>query len=116
MNEPLHPMTPEYLYCTDAKATQQTIAESKLTFSISLGRGFAIHHGTRDGLPIVIFECEKQTPSDLSCVWYDESISEKTGNLIQGLTPVATGKPDLSNYAIETDSPSMTVYRLKAAK
>lgn len=116
MNKPLHPMTPEYLYCTDAKASQQTIAESKLTFSISLGRGFTIHHGTRDGLPIVIFECEKQTPSELSCVWYDESISESNEGLIHKHTPAGTSKPDLSKYAIKTDSPSMTVYRLKAAK
>lgn len=116
MSEPQYPMTPDAFYCVDAETTKQTIAESKITHSIDLGRSFTIHHGTRDGLPIVIFQCEGQKLSELSCVWYDESISERTGNLIQGLTPVATGKPDLSNYAIETDSASMTVYRLKAAK
>lgn len=78
MNEPLHPMTPEHLHCTDADATQQTIAESKLTSSISLGRGFTVHHGTRDKLPITIVECEGQKPSELSCVWFDESTGDQS--------------------------------------
>lgn len=65
----------EHLYCTDAEATRQTISESKLTSSIELGRGFTVHHGTRDRLPIVIVECEDQKGDELSCVWFDESVS-----------------------------------------
>ena len=72
---PMRLVKPEHLYCTDADATQQTIAESKLTSSIDLGRGFRVHHGTRDGLPIVVIECQDQKPDELSCVWFDESVA-----------------------------------------
>ncbi|UUZ64272.1 hypothetical protein LP417_03520 [Polaromonas sp. P1-6] len=75
MSEPLHPMVMEHLYCTDAEATQQTISESDLTYSIDLGRGFTVHHGTRDGLPIVVVECQDQKADELSCVWFNESTS-----------------------------------------
>ena len=73
MSEPHYPITPDAFYCVDAETTKQTIAESKIFHSIDLGRGFTIHHGTRDGLPIVIFECEGQKPDELSGIWFDES-------------------------------------------
>lgn len=72
---PMHPMAMEHLYCLDAEVTQQTIAESKLTYSIDLGRGFTVHHGTRHGAPIIVVECDGQNPDELSCVWFDESTS-----------------------------------------
>lgn len=75
MSEPIHPMTPDAFYCVDSDAIKQTLTESKITHSIDLGRGFTVHHGTRYKLPVVIIECENQKPSELSCVWYDESIA-----------------------------------------
>jgi hypothetical protein len=72
----LHPTALAHFHCTDAATTQQTITESKITHSIDLGRGFTVHHGIRDGLPIVIAECQDQMPDELSAVWFDESTSK----------------------------------------
>lgn len=76
MTGPLHPMAMEAFSCVNAETMQQTISESNLTYSIDLGRGFTVHHGTRDGAPIVIVECEGQKPDELSCIWFDESTVE----------------------------------------
>jgi hypothetical protein len=73
MKKTLHPLAIEALHCVDAETVKQTIAESRITHSIDLGRGFAVLHGTRDGLPIVIVECQNQNSDELSCVWFDET-------------------------------------------
>ena len=73
MKKTLHPMAMEYFYSPNAEVTQQTISESNLTYSIDLGRGFTIHHGTRDGASIIIVECVDQKPDELSGIWFDES-------------------------------------------
>ena len=74
MSASLHPLALDAFHCVNAETVQQTIAESKITHSIDLGRGFVIHHGTRDGLPVIVVECENQTPTELSAIWFDESI------------------------------------------
>lgn len=51
---------------------RQTIAESKIDYSIDMGR-FTIHHGVRDGSPIIIAEHHNQKADELSGVWYDDS-------------------------------------------
>ena len=58
-------------YALNAEVTQQTIAESTLEYSIDMG-AFTVHHGNRDGLPIVIAEHHNQKPDELSAVWYSE--------------------------------------------
>jgi hypothetical protein len=73
MTKSLHPLVLDAFYCVDAATVDQTLAESKTTHSIELGRGFVIHHGTRDGLPIVIVECQNQKPDELGAIWFDET-------------------------------------------
>lgn len=65
-----HP-TPEDFYALDAKTVKQTISESVIQTSIDMG-AFTIHHGTRDGQPIVIAEHHDQKADELSAVWYSE--------------------------------------------
>lgn len=48
----------------------QTMEESDMTFSIDMGGGVVIHHGTRYGAPI----CLMDNPlGDLYGVWYDDN-------------------------------------------
>jgi len=62
----------EYLHAVDAATCQQTLAESVIDYSIDMGR-YTVHHGTREGAPIVVVEHHDQQPDQLSAVWYDES-------------------------------------------
>jgi hypothetical protein len=75
MNTPLHPLAFEAFHCTNADTLKQTVAESLITHSIDLGRGFSVLHGTRDGLPIVIVGCQDQSPDELSAVWFAEAVA-----------------------------------------
>jgi len=69
----LHPLSAELFHAIDAATCQQTMAESVLDYSIRMGDTFTIHHGTRDGLPIIIVEHHDQQPGELSGVWFQES-------------------------------------------
>lgn len=62
----------EYFYAVDIATSQQTLAESVITYSIDMG-GFTVHHGTRDGAQIVVVEHNDRRPEQLSAVWYNES-------------------------------------------
>ena len=66
---------PEGFHAADATVTRQTISESILEYSIDCG-SFTIHHGKRDGLPIVIAEHHNQKAEELSGIWYSEGASE----------------------------------------
>lgn len=70
-NRPRTPLAAEHFHAVDADTCKQTIAESKLDYSIDMG-AFTIHHGTRDGAPIVIAEHHAQAPDELSGVWFDD--------------------------------------------
>jgi len=65
------PLTAEHFHAVDAETARQTIAESTLKYSIDMG-GFTVHHGTRDGAPIIIVEHHDQQPDQLSGIWYDD--------------------------------------------
>ena len=62
----------EHFYAVTADICNQTIAESKLDYSIDMG-AFTVHHGTRNGAPIVIAEHHSQTDGELSGVWFDDT-------------------------------------------
>jgi hypothetical protein len=66
-------LTIEHFHAVDAAICKQTLAESAIEHSVDMGGGFAIHHGTRYGAPIVVVENSSQQPDQLSAVWYDES-------------------------------------------
>jgi hypothetical protein len=65
------PLTAEHFHAVDAATCKQTIDESEIEYSIDMG-SFTIHHGAREGAPIVIAEHHKQQPEELSGVWYDD--------------------------------------------
>lgn len=66
-----NPLSAEHFHAVDADTCKQTIAESKLDYSIDMG-GFTVHHGTRHGAPIVIAEHHAQKADELSGVWFDD--------------------------------------------
>jgi hypothetical protein len=66
-----NPLTVENFHAVDADTLKQTMAESLLEYSIDMG-GFALHHGTRHGAPIVIAEHHNQQADELSGVWFDD--------------------------------------------
>ena len=68
----LRPLRAEHFHAVDTETARQTIAESRLDYSIDMGR-FTIHHGTRYGAPIVIAEHNNQQADELSGVWYSET-------------------------------------------
>lgn len=49
----------------------QTMDESNITFSIDMGGGVVIHHGTRYGAPIWLMD---NPLGELYGVWYDETM------------------------------------------
>lgn len=66
-----NPLTAEHFHAVDAEPCKQTIAESQIDYVIDMG-GFVVHHGTRDGAPIVIAEHRDQQIDELSGVWFDD--------------------------------------------
>jgi hypothetical protein len=72
---PHNPLLARHFHAVDADTCKQTIAESKLDYSIDMGT-FTVHHGTRDSAPIVIAEHHTQKADELSGVWFDESNGE----------------------------------------
>jgi hypothetical protein len=65
------PLTAEHFHAVDAATCKQTIDESEIQYSIDMG-SFTVHHGTREGTPIVIAEHNKQHADELSGIWYDD--------------------------------------------
>lgn len=65
------PLTAEHFHAVDTSTCKRTIEESKIEYSIDMG-SFVVHHGTREGAPIVIAEHKEQQPDELSGVWYDD--------------------------------------------
>lgn len=70
-NSLFNPLTIAHFYAVTDAICKQTIDESKIEHSICMG-GVTIHHGWRDGAPIVIMENHGQGLGDLSGVWYDD--------------------------------------------
>lgn len=70
-----NPVSIEQFHAVNAATCRQTITESQIEHSIDMG-SFTIHHGIRDGLPIVIAEHHNQKTDELSGVWYDDSQGE----------------------------------------
>jgi hypothetical protein len=68
---PYNPLTAEHFHAVDAATCKQTMAESHLEYSIDMG-GFTLHHGTRNGAPIVIAEHHNQKADELSGIWFDD--------------------------------------------
>jgi hypothetical protein len=62
----------EHFYAVDTTICKQTMAESKLEYSIDMG-AFTVHHGTRSGVPIIIAEHHDQKADELSAIWYDDT-------------------------------------------
>lgn len=69
---PYNPLNIEHFHTVDAAICKQTMAESVIDHSIDLGR-FTIHHGTREGAPIIIAEHRNQQADELSAIWYDDT-------------------------------------------
>lgn len=67
-----HILTAEHFHAVDAETVQQTITESQLEYSIDMG-AFTVHHGKRDGNPIIIVEHHDQQADELSGIWFDDS-------------------------------------------
>jgi hypothetical protein len=55
MSNPLYPLVIAHFYAVTAEVCKQTIGESKIEHSVSMGP-VTIHHGHREGAPIVIVE------------------------------------------------------------
>jgi len=68
-----HPFTVEHFHAVDVATCKQTLAESVIKYSIEMGSGFTVHHGTRDGAPIIIAEHHDQKGDELSAIWYDDT-------------------------------------------
>ena len=62
---------PEDFYAVDRRTVKQTMAESVLEYSIDMG-AFTVHHGKRNGRPIVIAEHHDQKADELSGIWFDD--------------------------------------------
>jgi hypothetical protein len=62
----------EQFHAVDAATCAQTLAESIVEYSIDMG-SFTVHHGTRDGIQIVVVAHHDQQPDQLSAVWYDDT-------------------------------------------
>jgi hypothetical protein len=62
----------EHFHAVTAAVVKQTILESQLVHSIDMGN-FTVHHGTREGNPVVIVEHHNQGAEELSGVWFDET-------------------------------------------
>jgi hypothetical protein len=60
----------EHFYAVDTAVCKQTMAESKIEYSIDMG-AFTVHHGTREGAPIIIAEHHNQKADELSAIWHD---------------------------------------------
>jgi hypothetical protein len=69
---PYNPLSIEHLSVVDAAICKQTLAESVIDYSIEMGH-VTVHHGCREGAPIVVVEHHDQQPDQLSAVWYDDS-------------------------------------------
>ena len=67
-----NPLTVASFHAVDADTMRQTLAESEMEYSIDIGRGITIHHGQREGAPIVVVQHHNQQPDELSAVWYDD--------------------------------------------
>lgn len=61
----------ETFYATNFEAFSQTMGESNISFSIDMGGGVVIHHGTRYGAPIWLMD---NPLGELYGVWYDETM------------------------------------------
>jgi hypothetical protein len=59
-------------HATDTEVTLQTIDDSKISHSTRMA-GFTVHHGAREGAPIVIVENDDHGPEALSAIWFDET-------------------------------------------
>lgn len=64
-------MHPETFYAANFEVFCQTMDESNITFSIDMGGGVVIHHGTRYGVPIWLMD---NPLGELYGVWYDETM------------------------------------------
>lgn len=67
-----NPLAADHFHAVDYATCKQTIAESKLEYSIDMG-SFTIHHGTLNGAPIIIAEHHNQKDDELSGIWYDDN-------------------------------------------
>lgn len=65
-------MNASHFHAVSAEVVRQTVSESELTYSIDMG-AFTIHHGHRDGTPIIIAEHHDQQASELSGIWFNDS-------------------------------------------
>jgi len=61
----------ENLHAVSAEVVRQTIAESDLQYSIDMG-AYSVHHGTREGIQILIVEHHNQTADQLSAIWFND--------------------------------------------
>jgi hypothetical protein len=66
------PLNIEHFHAVTAVTCKLTILESQLNHSLDMGR-FTLHHGTRNGAPIVIAEHHDQNADELSGIWFDDS-------------------------------------------
>jgi len=66
-----NPLTAENFHAVDTDTCKQTMAESRLEYSIDMG-GFTLHHGIRHGAPIIIAEHHNQKADELSGIWFDD--------------------------------------------
>ena len=65
-------MNASHFHAVSTEVVRQTMAESELTYSIDMG-AFTIHHGYRDGTPIIIAEHHNQQAGELSGIWLNDS-------------------------------------------
>lgn len=61
----------EHFHAVSAEVVRQTIAESNLEYSIDMG-AYSVHHGTREGVQILIVEHHNQAADQLSAIWFND--------------------------------------------
>jgi hypothetical protein len=61
----------EHFHAVDTETVRQTIAESRIEYSIDMGK-FTVYHGTRFSAPIVIVEHHDQQTNQLSAIWFND--------------------------------------------
>lgn len=76
---PHRPFTVENFHAVPTATCQQTIAESLIVHSIDMG-AFTIHHGFREGAPIIIAQHHNQRAGELSGIWFDDNNNEGNHN------------------------------------
>ena len=62
---PHNPLSVEHFHAVDTATCKQTMAESRIEYSIEMG-DLMLHHGTRHGAPIVIAQHHNQNADELS--------------------------------------------------